>query len=502
MASAAFLQSLFHPTELYSLVKFKIAAPKKVSTEKRSTSLARCYEFLNLTSRSFAAVIQELHPELRDAICMFYLILRGLDTVEDDMTIPLARKIQVLRNFHNYVTMPGWNFRENDESEKDRILLLEFWVVIEEFLKLKKEYQTVILDITDKMGNGMADFALKAYNQDKDKQEEVEVLDIAISPSTSSHPASEAEDGEASTEHKKEKVQEKVDVAAAKETFLSGNRVKSISEYNLYCHYVAGLIGIALTRLFVASGLEMSSLADDMELANTMGLFLQKINVTRDYYEDLNSGRLFWPMEIWGEYVDNVEDLLYVNTKTDLEKKRALSALNHMCANALELVPDCLTYMSMLQEPSVFKFCAIPQVMAIATLALIFNNPEIFQRAGVKIRKGLAVKLILQSTSIENVKSIFLQFTREIRKKNNKLDNELMYERVVELCDQIEHLCLLPQASDSSKSLLRTSYKKLSLAKNNISHWAFSLNWTWMNVASVSSVVGVFGFYALKKYRG
>ena len=38
---------------------------------------------------SFAAVIKELHPEILMPMCIFYIILRGLDTIEDDMTIPL-----------------------------------------------------------------------------------------------------------------------------------------------------------------------------------------------------------------------------------------------------------------------------------------------------------------------------------------------------------------------------------------------------------------------------
>jgi len=52
--------------------------------------MVRCYELLDATSRSFAAVIQALDPELRPAICIFYLVLRGLDTVEDDMSIDLG----------------------------------------------------------------------------------------------------------------------------------------------------------------------------------------------------------------------------------------------------------------------------------------------------------------------------------------------------------------------------------------------------------------------------
>ncbi len=33
------------------------------------------------TSRSFALVIQELGDELRVAVCIFYLVLRALDTI-------------------------------------------------------------------------------------------------------------------------------------------------------------------------------------------------------------------------------------------------------------------------------------------------------------------------------------------------------------------------------------------------------------------------------------
>jgi farnesyl-diphosphate farnesyltransferase len=46
-------------------------------------------------------VIQQLPNPLRDAICIFYLVLRGLDTVEDDMAIPEADKIPALLRFHD-----------------------------------------------------------------------------------------------------------------------------------------------------------------------------------------------------------------------------------------------------------------------------------------------------------------------------------------------------------------------------------------------------------------
>ena len=66
-----------------------------------------------------------------------------------------------------------------------------------------------------------------------------------------------------------------------------------------YCHYVAGLVGIGLSRLFSASGLESEEVGQDHKLANSMGLFLQKTNIIRDYLEDVQDRRHFWPKEVF-----------------------------------------------------------------------------------------------------------------------------------------------------------------------------------------------------------
>lgn len=61
---------------------------------------------------------------------------------------------------------------------------------------------------------------------------------------------------------------------------------------------MAGLVGVGLSRLFSASGLEKDVVGKDEKLANSMGLFLQKTNIIRDYLEDVEQGRLFWPKEV------------------------------------------------------------------------------------------------------------------------------------------------------------------------------------------------------------
>lgn len=75
-----------------------------------------------------------------------------------------------------------------------------------------------------------------------------------------------------------------------------------------YCHYVAGLVGVGLSQLFSASKLEDREVGQDTELANSMGLFLQKTNIIRDYLEDTQEGRAFWPQEVssWCHSVNNL----------------------------------------------------------------------------------------------------------------------------------------------------------------------------------------------------
>ncbi|XP_070232128.1 squalene synthase isoform X3 [Bos mutus] len=215
-----------------------------------------------------------------------------------------------------------------------------------EFRNLAEKYQTVIVDVCQKMGFGMAEFLDK--------------------------------------------------------------RVTSEREWDKYCHYVAGLVGIGLSRLFSASELEDPLIGEDTERANSMGLFLQKTNIIRDYLEDQREGREFWPQETWSKYVKKLGDFAKPEN-IDL----AVQCLNELITNTLHHIPDVITYLSRLRNQSIFNFCAIPQVMAIATLAACYNNQQVFKGV-VKIRKGQAVTLMMDATNMPAVKAIIHQYMEEI----------------------------------------------------------------------------------------
>ena len=54
--------------------------------------------------------------------------------------------------------------------------------------------------------------------------------------------------------------------------FILNLQVETVDDYDEYCHYVAGLVGIGLSKLFHSSGTEI--LFSD-SISNSMGLFLQ-----------------------------------------------------------------------------------------------------------------------------------------------------------------------------------------------------------------------------------
>ncbi|MCO5614261.1 hypothetical protein L7F22_068541 [Adiantum nelumboides] len=326
-----------------------------------------CWSLLDLTSRSFAAVIKELKGEMSRVICLFYLALRALDTIEDDMTLDPARKVKLLTSFYRRLEEPGWTFTES-ESRADSC---RAWFA--------RRLLTSLLH-----------------------------LQVAQMKRTGSCSSSLT------------------------------RSLKSTSDWEVglrpllpFCRRV---VGEGLSRLFSESGVERAWLGDQLSLSNHMGLFLQKTNIIRDYAEDCAEGRHFWPKECWaapGADFASQADVAKGIVETSKgsghyrpegkEGERAMFVLSTMLLDAVRHSTRALDYLSLLREQSIFNFCAIPQVMAIATLNVMMGNPDVFRR-NVKIRKSQAVQLILRTMNPRDVSYMFLEFAREMRTKLSSKD--------------------------------------------------------------------------------
>ena len=336
-----------------------------------------CDDMLGKVSRSFAAVIRQLPKGLCIDILIFYLALRALDTIEDDMEAFKGKehvKIDHLNNFYRTgLVTDGWCMDGVGEGD-EKVLLQQYFRCVTVYKTLSPASQEVIADITKRMGQGMASYVAKDL----------------------------------------------------------GQGTVTVADYNLYCHYVAGLVGEGLSRLFTCCGYETQEVANvSKTLANTMGLFLQKTNIIRDYLEDYVDGRTFWPQEIWKLYTKS-------NDLGELAKEenrvKAVQCLNHLVTDALECVPECMEYMNLLETEEVFRFCAIPQVMAIATLSDLYNNPLVFTGV-VKIRKGLAAKLILDTTSFGGLHKWFNVFAHDILRRVD--DSDPNASKTIAICKKI-----------------------------------------------------------------
>ncbi|RYP57447.1 hypothetical protein DL769_009472 [Monosporascus sp. CRB-8-3] len=395
----------FHPYQLRAIVQWKVWHEPVHTRDpsKESATLRACFKHLDKTSRSFSVVIQELNPEMLVPIALFYLVLRGLDTIEDDMTLPVEKKEPLLREFHKHMKIEGWTFKDNGPNEEDRDLLVHFDDVIAELNKVDKKYYNIIEDITIKMGNGMADYALNAeFNTDG---------------------------------------------------------VKTVPEYEKYCHYVAGLVGEGLTRLFVEGKFANPALLERMHLAESMGQFLQKTNIIRDVHDDFLDGRRFWPKDIWSKYVDKWEDLFDPRYRT-----QAVHCSSEMILNALKHADECLFYMAGIREQSVFNFVVIPQTMAIATLELAFQNPAIFE-SHVKITRGDACSLMTRSTqNLQVACTVFREYARRIAKKNDPRDPN--YLEISAACGKIEQFIetLFPSQDIKKIKAVQEAQKEIDAA--------------------------------------
>ncbi|PVU92285.1 hypothetical protein BB561_003941 [Smittium simulii] len=344
-----FTNWLIHPEELICSILYLLRhspPDEKVHKMNNTGNMTSCYNFLEQTSRSFATVIQELHPKIRD----------------DDMTINDVFKTELLVDFHTYLYEIGWCFNESGPNEKDAPLLVSFSVVIDEFLKIDVVYQKVIADIAKQMGAGMAKYIKK--------------------------------------------------------------RVNTVEDYNEYCYFVAGLVGIGLSKIFYASGLE-----GIVSYFSTQLFYIQLIqtisNIIIITLIDVLDNRRFWPTEIWSKHVNYISNLV-----EDKNIVKGTQCLNEMCLNALNHIPDVIEYLALIRDPTVFKFCAIPQVMAIATITACANNSVVLQE-NVKIRKGEAIRLIYEASDLNSCQKVFVRYLDTMLTNINKSKTDPNYDNLV-----------------------------------------------------------------------
>jgi phytoene/squalene synthetase len=209
---------------------------------------------LERVSRSFAFGIARLEPRLRASVGLGYLICRILDTVEDARWPSSEEQLRSFSEFEKFMTSFGgsgggsggaavreWASRFPESiSDGERLLLDDAAKVFAEFASLSAGERSAMLKPILSMSRGMAAYASRGREL----------------------------------------------------------RLRDLVDVNVYCFFVAGVVGELLTGLVADRANEETrpiGLKSFTQSATHFGLFLQKINVLKDQPSDEAEGRFLVP---------------------------------------------------------------------------------------------------------------------------------------------------------------------------------------------------------------
>lgn len=200
-------------------------------------------QHLDQVSRSFAFCIRQLPSPLRDWVALSYLLCRVVDTIEDaPWTEGSAQKSAfqlfdaALEKAERVEGLASLSSLFPPVSPAERQLLADAPRLMGDYHQLPKPVHQILRDLVQSMSLGMQHFV-------------------------ESKPM----------------------------------RLKSLSEVNQYCFFVAGVVGELLAKLLAAVDTNFRVSQAVLIKAHHFGLFLQKVNLLKDQVDDEKVGRHLVP---------------------------------------------------------------------------------------------------------------------------------------------------------------------------------------------------------------
>ena len=171
--------------------------------------------------------------------------------------------------------------------------------------------------------------------------------------------------------------------------------IDTFEQLDEYCYYVGGTVGGFVTELIMkntkkATPWQMKILS---RKENDLGLFLQKVNIIRDFRQDmLNNEKIFWPYQIFQE-----QNIVPVQALDRRNEAKAMIILEKMIVNAKKHIDVVKTEISAIPDdyPGFRNASIINFLMGIETLAKIKDNPDVFYSdIPVKIDKSVKNEIL------------------------------------------------------------------------------------------------------------
>ena len=280
-------------------------------------------------SRSFAIPIRNLDDRFIIPTIVEYNLNKSIDTIEDSIDLGVNEKISLIRTFCRYLDRDSFSSEVQKRMldvtpEEEAFVFKNYESTIHLFNTLSKKEKSLAKRWTKEMAEGMCAFLKKPIN--------------------------------------------------------------TLEDLNSYCYYVAGTVGMYLTNLLKLKGsnITQKSFQRMKEHAVCFGMFLQKLNIIRDFVEDKHiKRRSFWPQT----YFENEKDQVKI--------------LNTMCFETFKNdVPHAIEYFKSIPpgNDSYDYFVRFILSSGIEYLKILKNNESVFSKA-VKLPRTFIENLHAQVSS-------------------------------------------------------------------------------------------------------
>ena len=306
-------------------------AVKSKTGEMFQDSLDYCKSALQSVSRSFALTIPLVEENILAPIMVGYLEARILDTFEDDIgkrEISLEERIKSMNILMEILESP--------DSKSAKIKAKELADSADE-LVLNPNYRDLVKNM---------ERVLTVHSSFDERTKECMVRWLK-------------------------------EMNFGMQKFLK-QEVYSFQDLNEYCYYVAGTPSGFLTELIRTRSKDISEESAKILSDNErdFGLFLQKVNIIRDFREDiLDNEKIFWPGFLFEKHNLQPEDLL-----KPVNEEKCMEMLDAMIDNASLHIEPVKAYLNAIpEEYAGFRAgAAVNFAMGVATLQSMRNNTEVF----------------------------------------------------------------------------------------------------------------------------
>ena len=291
-------------------------------------------KILPKVSRTFALNITQLEGDIFRTVLLGYLLFRIADTFEDTVYRDEKEKITDLKDFSAIF--------KGDKDLPHRLKLYES-------LKFRWKEVSYAKDLIE---NGHK--VLRCYFDVPDTYRRI-VDPLLVKTS----------EGMAEFQKRKLKSNSKI------------FQLSDIKELEDYCYYVAGVVGVMLTRLFCQRKSIEEKRSELEKFQIHFGIALQLINIVKDYKRDIARGWCYIPLAITEKF--HVE----LNRIETLSVKQRQGIIEGMVPPIVPYLDSTLRYIQLLplRERSIRLFCIIPFILGYRTLA------KILQMGGDKVSR-------------------------------------------------------------------------------------------------------------------